>query len=159
MFSKNHYNYQGFGLVEVMIGVSLVTVIGVYVSLTVSQFVQVRNQILDDTKKVYLAEEGYEIIKLLRDEDWNNIGSLSLDTSYYLQVATTTLSIGGTSEVIDGQYNRSFLLREVYRNGSGNIVASTTAGSTVDTDSLNVFVYVGDSNSTTSMQSILANFP
>jgi len=151
--------FLGFGLVEVLIGVSLVTVIGVYVGITVSQSVQVRNEIIDNTNKVYLAEEGYEIIRLLRDENWSNLSSLSLNTPYHLQVATTTLAIGGSSEIIDNKYSRNFLVQSVYRDGSGNIVASTTSGSAVDTDTLNIFVYVGDSNSTTSMQGVLANFP
>lgn len=150
---------SGFSLVEIMIGISLVVVISVFVGATVVQFSSVRAQILDDANKAYLAEEGYEIIRLLRDADWSNINSLTTDTFHYLEVSTTTLAISSAPEMVENKYNRSFLLRDVYRNGSGEIVASTTAGASVDSDIKKVLVYVGDDNSTTTYQALLANFP
>lgn len=144
---------------EVLIGVSLVTIIAVFVGITVTQFVNTRNVILSDTKKMYLAEEGYEIIRFLRDENWTNISGLSANTYYHLQVSTTTVSIGGSSEVIDGRYHRSFLIQPIYRNGSGNVVASTTAGASLDTDTKKVFIYVGDINGTTTINALLTNLP
>lgn len=159
MTTKFQFGDRGISLVEVLVGVSLIGVVGIFVGVTVTQFAQIRNNILTDTNKVYLTEEGYEIIRLLRDENWTNINSLSLNTPYYLQVSTTTLAIGGSSELIDGRYNRSFLVQSIYRNGSGNIVASTTAGATVDADARELSVYVGDSNGTNTIKGILVNLP
>lgn len=159
MKAKSQFYNRGISLVEVLVGVALIGVVGIFINITVTQFAQIRNNILTDTNKVYLTEEGYEIVRLLRDENWTNISSLSLNTPYYLQVSTTTLAIGGSSELIDGRYNRNFMVQSIYRNGSGNIVASTTAGATVDTDARELSVYVGDSNGTNTIKAILVNLP
>lgn len=159
MKTKFQFGDRGISLVEVLVGVALIGVVGIFVSITVTQFAQIRNNILTDTNKVYLTEEGYEIIRLLRDENWTNISSLSLNTPYYLQVSTTTLAIGGSSELIEGRYNRSFLVQSIYRNGSGNIVASTTSGSTIDNDARELSVYVRDVNGTNTIKAVLVNLP
>lgn len=159
MLKLPKFNLAGTTLVEVLVGVSIVAIVSIFVGVTVYQFSVVRNNILDDTKKLYLAEEAYETIRFLRDVDWSNISGLTNNTRYYLQVSTTTVAIGGTSELIEDRFNRNFLVQPVYRNASGNIVASTTSGASVDTDAKHLFIYVGDSKSTTTMQAILVNLP
>ena len=159
MFSKLENNNRGVALVEVLIGISLITIVGVFIGVTITQYVATRNIILSDTNKAYLAEEGYEIIRFLRDENWSNISGLSNNTYYYLQVSTSTLSIGGTPELINSKYHRSFKVQSIYRNASGNIVDSSVAGSVLDTDARNLFVYVADENSTTTFEAILTNLP
>ena len=159
MFTLPKSGSEGTTLVEVLVGVSIVAIVSIFVGLSVYQFSVVRNNILDDTNKLYLAEEAYEIIRFLRDADWSNISGLTNNTSYYLQVSTTTVAIGGSAEVIDGKFNRSFLVQPVYRNNSGDIVASTTSGASIDTDAKHLFIYVGDNKSTTTMQAVLVNLP
>ena len=156
---KKQTNKRGVALVEVLIGVSLITIVVAFVGLAVTQFVNIRNVILSDTKKMYLAEEGYEIIRFLRDENWSNISGLTNNTYYFLQVSTTTVSIGGSSELIDGMYNRSFLVQPVYRNNSGSIVAANGAGAALDSDTKKLIVYVSDVNGTTSVSALLTNLP
>ena len=159
MLSKLKNNNRGVALVEVLIGISLITIVGVFIGVTITQYVATRNIILSDTNKAYLAEEGYEIIRFLRDENWSNISGLSNNTYYYLQVSTSTLSIGGTPELINSKYHRSFKVQSIYRNASGNIVDSSVAGSVLDTDARNLFVYVADENSTTTFEAILTHLP
>ena len=156
---KKQTNKRGVALVEVLIGVSLITIVVAFVGLAVTQFVNTRNVILSDTKKMYLAEEGYEIVRYLRDENWSNISNLTNNTYYFLQVSTTTLSIGGSSELIDGVYNRSFLVQPVYRDSSGNIFNTNGAGTTLDSDTKKLIVYVSDVNGTTSVSALLTNLP
>lgn len=159
MKTRLQFYGRGISLVEVLVGVSLIGVVGIFIGITITQFAQIRNNILTDTNKVYLTEEGYEIVRLLRDDNWTNISNLSLNTPYFLQVSTTTLAIGGSSELIDGRYNRGFLVQSIYRNGSGDIVASTTSGAIIDTDARELSVYVGDNNGTNTIKAILVNLP
>ena len=159
MFTLPKSGSEGTTLVEVLVGVSIVAIVSIFVGLSVYQFSVVRNNILDDTNKLYLAEEAYEIIRFLRDADWSNISGLTNNTSYYLQVSTTTVAVGGSYEIIDNKFNRSFLVQPVYRNNSGDIVASTTSGASIDTDAKHLFIYVGDNKSTTTMQAVLVNLP
>ena len=62
MFTLPKSGSEGTTLVEVLVGVSIVAIVSIFVGLSVYQFSVVRNNILDDTNKLYLAEEAYEII-------------------------------------------------------------------------------------------------
>lgn len=157
MYRSFHTRQSGITLIEVLIAISIITAMLVAVGLSVTAYVDARAALLDDMKAVYLAEEGYEVLRALRDEDWNTLDTLSLDTTYYFDLATTTLAVGGTPEVIDGAFTRSFALREVYRDGDDDITASTTTGATVDTEILEVEVTVVGPTGTTSMKSLLSN--
>lgn len=157
MYRSFHTRQSGITLIEVLIAISIITAMLVAVGLSVTAYVDARADLLDDMKAVYLAEEGYEVLRALRDEDWNTLDTLSLDTTYYFDLATTTLAVGGTPEVIDGSFTRSFALREVYRDSDDDITASTTTGATVDTEILEVEVTVVGPTGTTSMKSLLSN--
>jgi prepilin-type N-terminal cleavage/methylation domain-containing protein len=151
-------NHKGMSLVEVIIASAIASLVAIFVGVTVAQFASVRAGILNDTKKLYLAEEGYEIIRLIRDEDWSVLSVIPQQTYYHLQVSTTTLGIGLTPEIIDGEYIRSFRLLPLYRNNQGNIVSSTTSGATSDNNGRELYIYVADDSGTTTLRSLLMNF-
>lgn len=75
----------------------------------------------------------------------------------YLDVSPASVGVGVSPEIIDSEYRRSFIVREVYRDANDDIVASTTAGATVDDGSREISVYVAGPAGTTTMQAILAN--
>lgn len=145
-------------LVEILIGIGIVTLVVAFVGVSVVQFIETRNTIMSDTKKVFLAEEGYEMVRFLRDSDWTNLSNLSLNTNYYLEVATSTIDATTTPQVIDAEFLRLFRLVSVYRDGSDNVVASTTPGATIDNDARQIEISVGNSTGTTTIRSILMNF-
>jgi len=83
----------------------------------------------------FLADEGIEAVKTLRNASWNtNIKNLTLGSKYYLYWNNHTWNINASTTLIDGQFLRYFQLYNVYRDASFNIVASTTGGATIDTD-------------------------
>jgi len=147
----------GVTLIEVVLGVSIVALMVVTIGFSVNAYVNARTALLDNMKATYLAEDGYEIIRALRDTDWNTIDALSVNTLHYLSVSTSTIAATTTPEVIDTKFRRSFVLRNVYRNGSDDIVASTTVGATIDDGVRSVEIYVSSPNGTTSLEAILAN--
>lgn len=147
----------GITLIEVVIAMSVITAILTVVGLSIQTYVEARSHLLVNTQQIYLIEEGFEVVRALRDDDWDTIGSLTLDTPHYLAIATTTIAISGTPEMVDGIFSREIIARSVYRNGSDDIVASTTPGATVDTNLREIEVRVGGPTGTSSMQMILAN--
>lgn len=142
---------------EVLIGVSILSLSLMFINYTITLFVTAREELLVQTKALYLAEEGYEIVHALRDNNWDTIDALSLNTDYALSVATTTVSLGAVPEVIDTNYRRRFHLRALYRDADNDVTASTTPGATVDNQGREVWIQVGTPVGTTTLKAILTN--
>ena len=69
-----------------------------------------------------LAVEIIEAVRSVRDEDWNNLASLSLGTRYYPVISTNKwvlVSINPGS--VNGIYDRWVVLEKVYRDTDGDI--------------------------------------
>ena len=97
---------------------------------------------LKSEQAAYLAEDGVEAVKTIRDISWTNISSLSTTTNYYLYLdlssstnvlwrATTTATSSNPS------FTRVLRLADVQRDVNGRIVSS---GGTVDPKSKQVTV-------------------
>jgi Tfp pilus assembly protein PilV len=144
----------GVSLIEVIVGVGIITVMLVVIGFSITSYIDARAALLDNTKAMYLAEEGYEILRAVRDNNWETIDELSTNTYYYFYVSTSTFATSTTPEIIDAEFRRSFMLRELRRDANDDIVAS---GGTVDSESRLVEVFVGTTNGTTSLEFILTN--
>lgn len=148
---------QGVALIEIIVGIAVLAVILVTISLSITTYVNARGELLTQAKTTYLAEEGVEIMRAIRDEDWNDITAETVDTVRYLDVTDTTLAIGGTPEVIDTDYSRSVVLRELYRNSDDDVVPSTAPGASTDPESRIVEVSVTGPDGTVTLTTILSN--
>jgi hypothetical protein len=134
---------RGVTSLEVVIGVSIAGIIIAYSANAITQFLNSARTVATETQALYLAEEGLELLRYVRDNDWDDIDSLSLSTPHYFDIASATIGTTATPEVI-GDFTRSFILTNVYRDTStDDIVASTTGGSAADPDSKYVMVSVG----------------
>ena len=150
---------RGVTSLEVVMAVSIAGVIIAYAGNVIAQFVSSARDVTSQTQALYLAEEGLELIRFIRDEDWSDITSLPLATTRYLNITATDIEPSTSPEII-GDFTRSFQVTNVYRNSStDDIVASTTGGSVADPDSKYVTVSVSwDTPTTTvSLTSILTN--
>lgn len=154
---KRTASQKGITLIEVMVGISILAVSLVFIGYTITLYVTVRDEMLADAQAVYLAEEGYELVRLIRNDDWNTLEALAVDTPHALSVTTTTVSVAAPPEIIDGKFVRTFELRELYRDGDDDVVASTTAGSTTDEEGRELWVRVGSEYGTTTMRAIITN--
>ncbi len=91
----------------------------------------------------FLADEGIEAVKTLRNASWNTyVKNLTIGSKYYLYWNNHSWNVNASSTLIDGQFLRYFKLSNVYRDASFNIVESTTAGATIDTDMRSITMYV-----------------
>lgn len=137
--NTNNLISKGFGLVEIVVGASILTIslIGV------SGYFQKALQLSQDSHKLvkasFLLEEGVEIAKFFRDTSWLNISGLSPGATYYLRFdgvrwATTTSNI-----FIDNIFERKLIINNVSRDSNDDIISS---GGTNDPDTKKVSVSV-----------------
>ncbi|TSC83440.1 MAG: hypothetical protein G01um101417_595 [Parcubacteria group bacterium Gr01-1014_17] len=82
---------------------------------------------LEQVQGAALAEEGIEAMTSLRDTGWSNLASLSAGTSYALYFDGTQWKTTATPQIIDGVFQRTVVVNDVYRRTSDkDIVASTS---------------------------------
>ena len=72
-----------------------------------------------------LAAEAIEAVRSVRDEDWNNLSSLSLGTKYYSVILANKWNLTLTDPgQINGIYDRWIIFERVYRDADDNISSS-----------------------------------
>lgn len=154
---------KGIGLLEVVIAVSILGAALMTIVVTYRMYLKAALSNTEIIKVTYLAEEGMEAVRLLRDESWgDNIGSLSFGTEYFLTYATTTnkWSVASTSQdnMIADRYYRTVVFDEVERGSGDDIVAS---GGTSDSETRFVTVsmswFEGDATTTRSLSGYITN--
>ena len=89
---------------------------------------------MKSAKGAYLAEEGIEAVKIIRDTGWSNITNLTDNTNYYLYFDTSSSTNNiwkatSTASLVDSIFTRIFTLNPVYRDTDGRVVQS---GGTLD---------------------------
>lgn len=115
----------GISAVEVLVGVSILALILVFVTYGLVRLVDTGRLVAERTEALYLAEEGMELIRFVRDGDWDAFDNLTSGTTYYLDIDPTTIAFTSTPESID-EFTRSFEVEPVERNTNDDIVASGT---------------------------------
>jgi len=151
---NKHIYTKGTGLLEVIVAVAILGVALGSVVVTFSFYIRAALQNTEVIQATYLAEEGLEAVRIMRDTSWSsNVESLTLNTPYYLTYATSTMiwSANSTPEnnYVDGKFMRTLSLGEVRRDGNDDIVSS---GGSVDAESrlVNVTVSWSQRGATTS---------
>ncbi len=136
---------EGFGLVEMIVGVSIVTLALLGIISTFSFYIQTGQQNVRKIKGMFLMEEGIEVVRSFRDGGWDaNIATLTRDTPYHLFFTGSSWQATTTPQTISGLFMRTVTLSDVYRRDSDDdIVASTSPDSkTIDPDTVEVRVRV-----------------
>ena len=132
---------SGLTLVEVLVAAAIILV---FISALISAhnlYLTTAFSGLKKVKAIFLAEEGIEAIKLMKDKSWtSNIAPLTNGTNYYLTYdsATSLWESIATNTYIDSLFERRFVLSAVYRDGNQDIASSGT----LDANTKQVIVYV-----------------
>ena len=129
------YKNLGFGLLEIVIAASIIS--GTIFSL--SYVFLISNKLAaassNKVRASFLAEEGLEALRVLRDTSWSaNIAGLSAGTNYYLSFNTVTSawSISTSNPgYIDNLFTSTITIENVQRDANDDIVSS---GGTNDPD-------------------------
>ncbi|MDO8589762.1 MAG: prepilin-type N-terminal cleavage/methylation domain-containing protein [bacterium] len=132
---QKHLN-RGLTLVEVLIATSIILIFLMALLGAHNLYLKTALANGEVVKGAYLAEEGAEVVRFLRDSSWDtNIASLSLDTDYYLVWSGGAWQVTTAETLIDSVFERTITLSAVYRDASADIVSS---GGTLDPDTLMV---------------------
>jgi Tfp pilus assembly protein PilV len=150
---------NGFSVVEIVVAVALLLLI---VSSLYTANIFYLKTILSNVNKVkasFLAEEGVEAVKLIRDQSWANISGLTVGNSYYLYWNGSMWQATTTNTYVQEVFERKFVISNVNRDSNSDIV---TSGGSVDAGTKKVAVSVswlaGTSTSTKSISTYITNF-
>jgi hypothetical protein len=132
---------KGVGVVESLIAISIVSFSLLGVIAAYNFFISAAMTHGDMVKAVFLAEEGQEVVRLLRDQGWASIEVLGLNVNYFLAFDETEKSwaLVTDSNVIDEIFERTVVFESVSRDINDKIVLS---GGTLDPDIRKVEVRV-----------------
>ena len=141
---KRTCNKSGFGMVEILVAVFIFSLILGSLIAASNSYLSSAADNLRSTEAAYLAEEGVEAVKIIRDTGWANINAIPDNIDYYLYFneASSTNKIWNATSTFsqsDQTFIRSFRLYSVYRDSNGRII---TEGGTLDPNSKKVSVSV-----------------
>lgn len=149
----------GAGLIEVVIGVGIMTLTIVGLTNAYGLFIRSAAAQSKFVKAQFLLEEGVEALRTLRDESWSSLDGLTKSTTYWMSF-DNSLSLWeatSTQTFVDGEFERSFVLDEVRRDGNDRIALSGT----LDPGTIKVTVKVEwqfrNATNTSSVETYLAN--
>ena len=137
----------GFGVIEVLIASGIIgaTIFSLYYVFVLGTRLSV-----DAGNKIsanFLAEEGLEAARFLRDSSWtDNISGLVSGTAYYLsfdKINSAWSITAGAQAPVDGTFYRKLTVENVSRDSNDNIVSS---GGTLDPGTKKINIEVAWAN-------------
>jgi type II secretory pathway pseudopilin PulG len=134
---------KGSGLVEILVAIFIFSIILGSLIEASNMYLSGAGESIKTAQGAYIAEEGIEAVKILRDTSWTNVSSLTDNTNYYLYFDTSsstnnTWIATSTVNSVDA-FARTFKTNAVYRDSNGRIV---TSGGTLDTNTEKITVSV-----------------
>lgn len=114
---------KGFGVVELLAAIVIITVALVSIMEIYSFFMKAGSQNEKRLQAVALAQESIEAVRNIRDHNWNNIGDLSFDSAYYPGQSASPANwiLVSGQQNING-FTRQIVFKRVYRDANDNIV-------------------------------------
>lgn len=110
-------------LIELVVAASII-VISVLAIMSVTQkSIYISRQALHISQASFLLEEGAEVVRIIRDDSWNNISSLTNATNYY-PIFSGSWTLSTTPSKI-GIFTRTIQVANVNRNATTADISSS----------------------------------
>lgn len=110
--------------VEILVAVSIITV-SILAAMTVAQkSIYVSRQAFHATQASFLLEEGAEAVRILRDNMWTNISSLTAGVNYYPTFSGGTWTLSQTANTV-GIFTRTATITNVNRDDTTKDISIT----------------------------------
>ena len=117
-----------FSLIEIVVVLFLIVVIVPAINNVLSQSVRAMGSMQREVEALYLAQEGMEVVRAIRDESWENF--IAKEGLNYLNNIQGTIALDPSSTLIDEMYARAVIISEVCREaGTFNIIECPGNGS------------------------------
>jgi len=128
---KNNLKQQkGIGMIEIIVCLAIIAVTFWGFLELVRYNLKIQEQSEAKLEAMNLAIEAIEAVRSIRDENWNNLASLSLETRYYPIISTNKWTLTAANPgPINGLYDRWVIFERVYRDSSDDISSSGTEDS------------------------------
>ncbi len=149
-FLKNKkQNKGGFMMVELLVIAAVLVMLIISASAVAQKGIEVSRRSLHQMQASLILEEGAEIVRILRDNNWTNISGPTALSYYYASFSNGTWSVSQTPSAI-GIFTRRIVFSDVYRDASTQDIVSS--GGVLDTGTKLVTVSVGWTEGTTVME-------
>lgn len=148
---------SGVGLTELVIAVAIIGVAILALWQASVYVLRNANTRQDPQIALYLAQEGIEAVRAMRDESWaNNIVPAANDVRYYPVTASGAWVLSGSDPgPIQGRFYRYVVFGAVHRDSNDNVVAT---GGTLDNRTRRIKVTVEwDERGATSSYALVTN--
>ena len=118
----------GIGLIDIIVSVGVIMIALLGVSQIAILGTQNVREAHTKEKAIYLAQEGQEVLRFLRDYSWATyIASLNTGQDYYVTRSGSTWVIQSTDPgLIDNKYTRTVRFESVNRDGNDDIATTGT---------------------------------
>ncbi|MBI2630718.1 hypothetical protein HYW73_00685 [Candidatus Nomurabacteria bacterium] len=119
---RTNLKSEGFMVIEILVAVSIITA-SILATMAIAQkSVYVSRQALHTAQAAFLLEEGAEAVRIIRDNAWANISSLTADTDYYPTFSLGAWTLSGTPNTV-GDFTRTARVSSVNRDNSTKDIA------------------------------------
>ena len=113
-------------MVEIVVAVAIITV-SILAAMAVTQkSLSVSRRSFHSTQAAFLLEEGGEAVRILRDNNWSNISSLSVGANYYPTFSGGTWILSATPNTV-GIFTRAISVASVNRDNATKDISSSGA--------------------------------
>ena len=136
--------YKGFTVVEIVVSAAIILLVGTVFTSVLTKTTFLSSKALRIVQTNSLLEEGAEVVKIIRENDWNTISGYSLNTNYYMDfypynVNENVWMLSTTPNKVDNIFTRTVVFSSVNRDSNDDIV---TSGGTLDARTKKVTVTV-----------------
>jgi len=123
---NKYISHNGFGVMEVVVGAALVSLVLISLVGSFQKSIAASREVGRKLTATFLAEEGMEVVRIMRDQSWENLSDLSAGTTYRLVFSGGTWATTTVSTPIFDRYYRDVTIADVLRDGNDDIAESGT---------------------------------
>ena len=147
-----------FSLIEIVVVLFLIVVIVPAINNVLSQSVRAMGSMQREVEALYLAQEGMEVVRAIRDESWDAF--VLQDGQKYLNNLSNPPTLSQSSNLIDDKYQRIVLIEQLWRDSNGELTTQSAGNTLADARLVTVTVQWTEFGQTQSVElkTYLTNF-